>query len=338
MKIKEKILELAQKEKVLKTRQMAAKFGVSRQLVSRALSEMVAERKIIKIGSTKSAFYTLPENQLLVGEGFHLSVKNEGLAEHEILERVMDSMPLLRVGKENLLSIFRYAFSEMLNNAIDHSKSKSIDLRVTKTGTDIVFVIEDNGVGVFRDIMNGLRLKNEQEAIGELMKGKTTTKPRAHSGEGIFFTSKIADMFMLESYGWKLTVDNEIPDTFVEEVRPPKKGTRVTFVIAQNTPKHLGKLFEKYQSDEEFAFDRTDILVKLFALGTIYVSRSQAKRLLARLDKFKKITLDYDGVPAIGQAFADEIYRVFANEHPDIKIETVNANDAVRFMIGRVGK
>ena len=215
MKIKEKILELAQKEKVLKTRQMAAKFGVSRQLVSRALSEMVAERKIIKIGSTKSAFYTLPENQLLVGEGFHLSVKNEGLAEHEILERVMDSMPLLRVGKENLLSIFRYAFSEMLNNAIDHSKSKSIDLRVTKTGTDIVFVIEDNGVGVFRDIMNGLRLKNEQEAIGELMKGKTTTKPRAHSGEGIFFTSKIADMFMLESYGWKLTVDNEIPDTFV---------------------------------------------------------------------------------------------------------------------------
>ena len=135
-----------------------------------------------------------------------------------------------------------------------------------------------------------------------------------------------------------MRVDNLEKDVFVEELKPQKKGTKVTFVIGRDTQKHLGNLFKKYQSGEDLAFDKTDILVKLYTMGTVYVSRSQARRLLARLEKFKRVTLDFDKVPAIGQAFADQIYRVFKNEHPEIKIETVNANDAVSFMIGRVGK
>ena len=205
MTLRERILALARKERVLKTRRLAAEFGVSRQFASRAVAELVAERKLIKIGSTRSAFYTLPGNELLVGQRIRLTLENRNLVEHEVLEKVMDHLPFLKVGKENILSIFRYAFSEILNNAIDHSKSKKIDIVVARTRKDIVFVIDDYGVGVFRDIMRGLKLKNEQEAIGELMKGKTTTKPRAHSGEGIFFTSKIADVFLLESFKCGLT-------------------------------------------------------------------------------------------------------------------------------------
>ena len=52
------------------------------------------------------------------------------------------------------------------------------------------FIVNDSGIGIFRNIMQKRNLKSELEAIQDLMKGKTTTMPESHSGEGIFFTSK----------------------------------------------------------------------------------------------------------------------------------------------------
>ena len=51
------------------------------------------------------------------------------------------------------------------------------------------------------------------------------------------------------------------------------------------------------------------------------ISRSQAKRLLARLEKFKIVMLDFEDVATIGRAFADEIFRVFTNNHPEIQCD-----------------
>ena len=65
------------------------------------------------------------------------------------------------------------------------------------------------------------------------------------------------------------------------------------------------------------------------------ISRSQAKRLLARLDLFKRVVLDFRNVDMIGQAFADQIFRVFANEHPEIELLATNTSVAVQQMISR---
>jgi len=62
------------------------------------------------------------------------------------------------------------------------------------------------------------------------------------------------------------------------------------------------------------------------------VSRSQAKRLIARFDSFKKVILDFKGVQEIGQAFADELFRVYANEHPDVELIPDNMTDQVQRM------
>ena len=51
--------------------------------------------------------------------------------------------------------------------------------------------------------------------------------------------------------------------------------------------------------------------------------------------KFKIILLDFKDVPVVGQAFADEIYRVFQNAHPDIQIKEENMSEGVRFMVER---
>lgn len=67
----------------------------------------------------------------------------------------------------------------------------------------------------------------------------------------------------------------------------------------------------------------------------ILMSRSQAKRLLARCDLFNDVTLDFTHVKQIGQAFADEIFRVFQKQNPDIRIDWVNTNKEVEKMIKR---
>lgn len=66
-----------------------------------------------------------------------------------------------------------------------------------------------------------------------------------------------------------------------------------------------------------------------------YISRSQAKRILAGLEKFKQVTLDFRRVQSVGQGFVDEVFRVFQRNHPDIDIRFTHANPSVEFMIKR---
>ena len=226
----------------------------------------------------------------------------------------------------------------MLNNAIEHSKSKDSELMIYLRENAMRFVIRDFGVGVFKNVKAKYHLVNELEAIQELLKGKTTTAPQLHSGEGIFFTSKIADLFILSSYGYRLRIDNRLPDIFVEPLGKKLTGTEVVFQIATDSPKHLNDVFQAYQNPTDLAFDKTRAYIKLFTAGTIYVSRSQAKRVLSGIPErnFREIVLDFAQVPTIGQAFADEIFRVFASSHPQIRLTPVNANEAVTFMTNRV--
>ena len=62
------------------------------------------------------------------------------------------------------------------------------------------------------------------------------------------------------------------------------------------------------------------------------VSRSQARRLIARFDRFKSVILDFTEVLEIGQAFADEIFRVYATAHPDVELIPQNMTEQVERM------
>jgi anti-sigma regulatory factor (Ser/Thr protein kinase) len=338
MTIKEDILVFLEQKKRSTSLELAQKFGVSKQYVARFLKELADEKRVVKIGSTRNAFYILPKFIDEVGAiRTKRRLRNSELKEHEIMEDVLASFPPFQQAPENVQSILRYTFSEMLNNAIEHSESGTIEVEMLYDGQFIRFIVNDFGVGAFRNIMHKRHLQSELEAMQDVLKGKTTTDPQAHSGEGIFFTSKSGDRFVLESFGRRLVVDNQIQDVFFEEQKPVKRGTRVILSIDRASKRHLNDVFRKFQSDpDSYAFDRTEIHVRLFTMGTIYVSRSQARRILAGLDKFKKVILDFDRVPNVGQAFADEIFRVFKIKYPNITISPVNMNEAVRFMIERV--
>ena len=340
MDIRQKIKDFLITKKRATSTEIARHFGFTRQYASHVLRIMTNAGEIIKFGKTRASFYSLPEFIDEVGPtAVRRRLKNKSIKEHEVFDDLSSTFPAFRSAPENVRSIIHYAFSEILNNAIEHSRSKTVEVDMESNGGIIRFVVNDFGIGVFRNVMQKRRLKSEFEAMQDLLKGKITTDPKAHTGEGIFFTSKAADRFVLESFGFRMIVDNTIPDIFFQEEGRSNRGTKVTFTITRDSARHLNKVFEKYQSRPgSYAFDKTEIHIRLFTMGTVYVSRSQARRVLVGLEKFKKIILDFDRVPNVGQAFADEIFRVFQNRHPSISIEPTNMNETVRFMVERVEK
>ena len=342
MLTKEKILEIALHKGKIFTRDLAKQFRVSRQYANSLVAELVAGNKLIKLGSTRKAFYVLPEyaekHQEIYPVRYQTAFNNCALEEHKVLDQIGQTFPLLKSLPENIRSIFTYAFSEMLNNAIEHSTSIRIGIEVAIQNGVLSFVVNDSGIGVFRNVKKKRKLKSEFEAIQDLMKGKTTTMPQSHSGEGIFFTSKAGDLFILDSFGYQLIVNNKIPDIFVIKTKKIKRGTKVVFKVDTSSARHLDDLFKQYTNHAEgsdYGFDKTMIQVKLYTLGGVHISRSQARRVLSGLDKFKVIVFDFNKVPLVGQAFADEIFRVFHNKYPNIRLEVENMNEGVKFMVER---
>ncbi len=341
MDIQKLILNLAQEKGRIKTSDVMRELhdGKSRQYVSSVIRGMVNKRLLLKGGATAGSFYVLPEDIHLIGDEIAIKLKRADLEEHKVFNNLKEKASFINSLSENIGSILFYAFTEMLNNAIEHSQSQYVEIALRKDTKDIQFIINDFGVGVFKNVMQKRRLHSELEAIQDILKGKATTQPHSHSGEGIFFTSKIADIFILESFGYRLRIDNVIKDIFIEELKPQKRGTKVIFIITSNSQKHLNDVFNQFVTEPgEVGFDKTEIKIRLYVSGTVYISRSQARRILTGLDKFKTIVLDFDRVTTVGQAFADEIFRVFQQTHPDITISPINMVEPVKFMVDRVEK
>ena len=90
-----------------------------------------------------------------------------------------------------------------------------------------------------------------------------------------------------------------------------------------------------HTGQEDYAFSRSRTHVKLFEVGTAFVSRSEAKRLLGGLEKFEEVIVDFGGVDAIGQGFADEVFRVWARSHSKTRLTPVKMNRVVEMMVRR---
>ncbi len=337
--LKEQILRYVNARSRADSSELMEKFGVSRQAIHRHLTALLRERAIVKQGSSRrTTFYVANRPAALRRiQGkilrFRKRVRARGASEDRELAGLETQTGLLSNLSADALANLQYAFTEMLNNAIDHSASKFIDIELHADRGSCSFSVSDTGVGIFANIQKKFRLASEMDALEELLKGKQTTAPERHSGEGIFFTSKIVERFVIESHGKRLIVDNRIEDIFVEDMRF-KKGTRVECEIDVNTRRKIADIFAAYTS-EEFAFDKTRVSVKLFESGELYVSRSQAKRLVHSLEIFSEVVLDFSGVTTVGQAFADEVFRVFQNAHPEIRLIPINMNENVEFMVRR---
>ncbi len=309
--------------------ELAQHLGITRQAVNAHLRKLIREQIVFKTGSTRAARYfpadAAPDEQKI---SWIFELKN--LDESDIYERLAIGLNLSGL-RANVEAIVQYAFTEMLNNAIDHSKSRKCKVEAGLNVGTMSFKVRDEGIGVFHSIADKFGLHDEHAALVELVKGKTTTMPEAHSGEGIFFVSRAADRFFLRSHRQQIEWNRAKNDVFVSTPRFIR-GTQVQFEIGIHARTRLENVFAEFAPEKyDYQFRKTCVLVKL--LQQDYVSRSEAKRLLHNLDKFLEIDLDMREVQNVGQGFVDEIFRVFASAHPEIEINAINASGAVNAML-----
>lgn len=304
-------------------------FSVTRMTATRHLQKLIADKKIVKSGRTYDTHYYLSKSK---NKSFTIAIAPD-LDEFRVYEKYFEE-PLETLA-ENQRHILEYCCTELINNAKDHSQGSRIHLEMHWKDRAVTIQIRDNGIGIFKKLQEQLRLSNIQEGLLTLTKGKITTDPKQHTGEGIFFSSRAVDRFVLEANEIRYIKDNVEDDWFYEK-SPVKKGTQISLTIFFTCQRLIKDLFHAYMEPEDFGFDKTEILVELARLGNErYISRSQAKRILADLDRFSRIVLDFRGIQSVGQGFVDEVFRVFCNNHPSIEISYRNANDEVIFMIKR---
>lgn len=315
----------------------AEHFGITRQAVHRHLARMVDNKTLTASGTTRGRTYALA---MLISIAETLKLTPE-LAEDRVWDKYI--APHLRDIPDNVRDICFYGFTEMLNNAKDHSESPKVAIALKRDPKNVTLTVIDDGVGIFHKLATVLHLEDERHAILELSKGKLTSDPTRHSGEGIFFTSRMFDQFAIlsgrlrfvcnDGADWLIDTNDTGPDAY----SPYSGGTSVLMIIATNSKRTSKEVFDRFADiDQDYGFTRTHVPVVLAKYGTEnLVSRSQAKRLLARFERFKEVVLDFKEVPMIGQAFADEVFRVFPNQHPDVRLYFRNAVPDVERMIRR---
>jgi len=301
----------------------SVKFGITRQAVSRHISALVAAGILQPEGETRGRVYTLA---VLADHRARLAVV-PGLAEDEVWRQEIE--PHLEGVPSNVESVCHYGFTEMFNNAIDHAAAETITTGIYRTAIEIELYVGDDGVGIFRKIRAALGLADERQAVFELTKGKLTTDPAKHTGQGIFFTSRLFDRFEIDSHFLRLSHgEGDDRPTLIEATDAPAVfSTLVTMSIDPSSSRTTKEIFDRFAGPEgDYSFSTTQIVVALARYGQEQlVSRSQAKRVMTRCENFRHVILDFSNIESIGPAFADEIFRVYANAHPEIELRWMNA-------------
>ena len=307
--------------------EIGQKLGVTRQTAHRHLKRLVEDESLVVQGAGRGTRYRLRS------KGFSRSWSTTGLDEALLWEELSDRGTLFGSLREPAQSVLVYAFTELVNNVIDHSGASEVLIEAEQMDRRVTLKVVDEGIGIFNHIRDRLGLATEIEALQELSKGKTTTMPERHSGEGVFFTSKAVHEFEIRSGRLRWIVDNRRNDMAVGELDPRVKGTLVRLELDTDSAKDLAGVFAEYS--EGFEFSKTRTVVQLFAISTRFISRSEAKRLLHGLERFREVVLDFNGVDLVGQGFADEVFRVWARMHPETHFVPVNMSEPVEFMVER---
>jgi anti-sigma regulatory factor (Ser/Thr protein kinase) len=309
---------------------LAHQAGVSRQVASARLARAVRAGLLERTGQGAGVRYTL--KPLATVEQTFVC---QGLSEDRVWREWL--APLVADLPTNVRDIWHYGLTEMINNAIDHSDAETVRLTMCRNALWTQAEVNDGGLGIFERIRQALDLFDPREAILELAKGKFTTDPANHSGEGIFFSSKMFDAFEIRSGGLHFVHSGiGLPDVLAEQV-PRLNGTSIAMKLNNRSPRIMRDVFDQFAAPEEFTFAKTVVPVRLAQHeGEKLMSRSQAKRLTMRFERFQTVVLDFAGVEEIGQGFADEVFRVFQQAHPETLMVPTNMVEHVWRMVSRV--
>lgn len=311
--------------------------GLSRAAVSRRIKRLVEGGYLRAQGSGTRPIYALGMSRFWL-----MTVSREVLLQSggEFVVWEQHVAPILRDVSDPVLNLANISFNEMVNNALDHSEAQNVCMGLHLHEGRLQMVVMDDGCGIFRRIAQALHLFDDRLAILELAKGKFTTAASGHSGIGIFVASRMLDGFCIESKGLYFDAHTGYRRlaTFdwVNTALFNGQGTLVRMDLALNTLRTAQEIYEHYFNPEAVggdAFHTTEVPVRLAQLSSHLTSRSQGKWVMERATQFKTVVLDFEDVTFVGQAFVDEIFRVFALAHPQIQINPINMSAEVAQLV-----
>ncbi|MGE3063920.1 MAG: DUF4325 domain-containing protein [bacterium] len=335
MNTEEKIIDFIKRREQFTSCELQSKFNISRAMVHKYMKKLISSGLIKKVNTTRSSYYIkagkAPERAAYV---FRLSVKKDN-DESAVFQKISGIAGLKNIFNKQSYESANYIVTEMINNVLDHSKSRGYKVKLSIDSYSVNWEISDSGIGVFNSIRQKFGLSSDEDAAILLLKGKATTYPEKHTGEGIFFSMKLADVYFISS--GKLRLGHYSRENPVMGKVRLTRGAKVSFSLARNGKTKLQDIFDKYAGEEfDYRFEKTKVTMGLGKSFATLISRSEAKRLLAGAEKFKVIELDFKGIREIGQGFAHEIFVNFKRNHQDIQLLIINANVAVRKMIQHV--
>jgi len=303
----------------------------SRRTAQRLLAALVASRWLDREGTARRPVYRPGPLRQVV-----MRYPIPGLQEDLPWSR--DVAPCLDL-PARLARLAQHAFTELLNNAIDHSGGWFVTVSARQTATHLQLLVSDDGCGLFDRVARSFDIPDPSLAMLELSKGKLTSQPDRHLGQRLFFVARLADVFELhanrhayqhrawEAAGWDVG-------------RPmPHEGTSAYLTIALDTEKSLDRVLQAHSMDGQgYAFESTRVPLQLLTGEQVGLeSRAQARRVAARLTAFRRADLDFSRIATVGPAFADELFRVYARAHPEVTLRPVGCNAQVQALLQSAG-
>jgi signal transduction histidine kinase len=130
--------------------------GFSRMQIHRVTSRLMREGKVVRLGATRSLRFVAPSSELQTAIGtrplsFTRRVELMNLDESITFREISQKTNVLELLPLNVLDILRFAFTEMLNNAIDHSGSKYATIEGSRTTEQVELEIRDQGIGLLEN-------------------------------------------------------------------------------------------------------------------------------------------------------------------------------------------
>jgi len=154
------------------SRGFVEQFEVSRATAAKTLRGFVASGWLESTGGTKPVF-RLGGNRIAVK-----SYPLPGVDEHIAWEH--DFRPVFEL-PQNVANIAHHGFTEMVNNANDHSEGKLVSVLMRVKDGRLSIVVTDNGIGIFEKICRAMALPDRRLAMQATILERESSSPRGCS-------------------------------------------------------------------------------------------------------------------------------------------------------------
>src|SRR3990167_740279 len=122
--------------------------GFSRAYIFRFFQELIESGRLVRVGHANRSRYVFATGKFIKKAkktllNFNRIFNNKNLEEDKVFSLIKSETGIFEGVKENIVHILEYAFTEMLNNAIEHSGSLKIKVLMKGDGKIIRFEVVD---------------------------------------------------------------------------------------------------------------------------------------------------------------------------------------------------